>query len=88
MADTTDHFYPEKEIEIAPNYVGHATKVFAIHMGVLLVVCLLIGGFWRTDVMWIFGGCLSFWMVPWHGITIRNAMDKDTEYWKERNDYE
>ena len=83
MADTTDCFYPEKEIEVAPNHTGHACKVFAIHMGILLVICHVIG-IWRTDIMWILGGSLSFFMVPWHGIAIRNSMEKDEEYWKER----
>jgi hypothetical protein len=76
MADTTDNIFYEKEPEIVPNYVGHATTVYAIHMGVVVVICILIGIFWRMDAMWIIGGFTSFWMTAWHLIAIRKAMDK------------
>lgn len=84
MADTTDCFYPEKETKVAPNYVGHATKVFAIHMGVLLVVCILIGIFWSTIAMWVIGGSTTFFMVGWHVVAIQKAFGKE----KEDNYYE
>ncbi len=87
MADTTDQIYYEKEPEIAPNHTGHAVKVFVIHMGVLLVVSILIGVFWNREIMWILGGSVSFFMVPWHGIAIRRAMQNDEDYWEERMRY-
>jgi len=65
-----------EERHISANYVSRATKVFAIHMAALIVVCLLIGIFWDTDVMWGFGGFASFFMIGWHLAAIENARDK------------
>ena len=61
------------------NYVSRATKVFAIHMAALLVVCILIGVFWCTDAMWIVGGFSTFFMVGWHIVAIDKAIDKERE---------
>lgn len=58
------------------NYVVRAVRVFAIHMATLIIVCLLIGIFWRTDIMWGFGGFTTFFMTGWHLAAIENARDK------------
>ena len=68
-----------EEIEPTPNYVGHATKVFAIHMAVLLVGLILIGIFWSMEAMWIGGGFTTFFMVGWHLVAIEKAMNKQKE---------
>ena len=84
MADTTDDIFYDKEPETPPNHTGHASKVFAIHMGVLLVVSILIGIFWSMDAMWIFGGLCGLWMAAWHWIALVKAAQKDKECWDER----
>ena len=68
-----------EERHISANYVSRATKVLAIHMAALLVVCLLIGIFWNTDIMWGFGGVTTFFMVGWHLVNIQKAIDKEKE---------
>ena len=80
---STDGPPPMKPVEIKrpiPNYVGHATKVFAIHMGVLIVVCILIGIFWSTTAMWVVGGFTSFFMIGWHLNNISRALDKEKNF--------
>ena len=73
---------PVEEKHISANYVGRATKVFAIHMAALIVLSILLGIFVNISAMWIFGGCSSFFMVGWHLVAIQNAFDKER---KERN---
>ena len=58
------------------NYVSRATKVFAIHMAALIVVSVLIGILWGTDLMWGLGGGCTFFMVGWHLVAIQKAIDK------------
>jgi hypothetical protein len=80
MADITDGFFGnEPEVETKKNHVGHATKIFAIHMGILLVVCILIGVFWNMEAMWIGGGFTTFFMVGWHLVAIDKAIQKERE---------
>jgi len=74
---------PMKRVRVKvpfPNHVGHATKVFAIHMGVLLVACILIGIFWEMTAMWVCGGLLSFFMIGWHLNAMDSAICKDREW--------
>ena len=81
MADTTDVIYEERKPEPHPNHTGRAAKVFAIHMGVLLVVSLLIGIFGDMGAMWVFGGLSTFFMVGFHLGPLYRAVEKDRE-WK------
>ena len=58
MADTNGP-PPMKRVEVKvpfPNNVGHACKVFAIHMGILIVFSILLGIFWEMTAMWVVGG--------------------------------
>jgi hypothetical protein len=73
-------------IEMAPNHTGHAAKVFAIHMGILLVICILIGIFWEMNAMWVCGGFGSFFMMGWHINAIDKAIRKDKKYYKDKYD--
>ncbi len=75
-----------EEIEMAPNHTGHAAKIFAIHMGIFLVVCILIGIFWEMDAMWVIGGFGSFFMMGWHINAIDRAIKKDKDYYKQKYD--
>lgn len=80
---STDGPPPLKSVKVftpTPNYVGHATKVFAIHMGVVLVGCILIGIFWEMTAMWVCGAFLTFFMVGWHLNSIDRAIKKEKEF--------
>jgi len=68
-----------EERHISANYVSRATKVFVIHMATLVVVCTLIGVWWCTEAMWVFGGFTTFFMFGWHGVNIQKAIDKEKE---------
>ena len=80
---STDGPIPQKRVEVftpTPNYVGHAAKVFAIHMGILLVGCILIGIFWDMTAMWVCGCTLTFFMVGWHLNNLSRAIDKENNF--------
>jgi len=70
--------YNSKE-EKLKNPVGYATKKFAIHMGIIMIGCILVGIFWSKTTMWLLGGSLSFLMIGWHVNNIANALDKDRQ---------
>lgn len=83
MADTNGP-PPQKRVEVKvpfPNHVGRATNVFVIHMGIMLVGCVIIGILWSTTAMWVCGGFLTLFMVGWHINSIDAALRKDKE-WK------
>ena len=84
MADTTDLIYEKPEREPFPDHTGHAVKVFAIHMGVFTLVCVLIGVFWDKTAMWVLGGVGAFFMIGWHLVNIDKCMGKDKKWYNER----
>lgn len=70
--------YNSKE-EKLKNPVGYATKKFAIHMGIMMVGCILVGIFWSKTAMWGLGATLTIFMLGWHVNNIARALDKEKQ---------